>query len=87
MKPFKVICKASGDNWQREHNHEKAEGPTKEEICLVIDIKESNGYYRLKGYPEDWYDHRWFVRVDEVTVEYKQTEYNKIIEEIPACDN
>ncbi len=51
---------------------EKSFGPSKEEICIVIDVKE-DGYYKLAGYTQyGWYCPEPFVRLDEFTESQKE---------------
>ena len=51
---------------------EKTYGPSKEEICLVIDVNEW-GYYKLAGYTQyGWYCPEPFVRLDEFTESQKE---------------
>lgn len=93
MKSFKVICKADGNSWVRDHglkttvkksffglfkktsvgrHEEKAFGPSKDEICIVIDVRE-DGYYKLAGYTQyGCYTPEPFIRLDEFTESQKE---------------
>ena len=86
MEKFKVICKATGNDWLRNNgmktiikkrflglikkiyigeDTEKTYGPTKDEICIVLDVRE-DGYYKLAGYVHNgWYTPDPFIRLDE----------------------
>lgn len=47
-------------------------GPSKDEICIVIDVKDT-GYYKLAGYTEyGWYTPEPFIRLDEFTEGQKE---------------
>jgi len=51
---------------------EKAFGPSKEEICIVIDVRH-NGHYKLAGYTAyGWYTPELFIRLDEFTESQKE---------------
>mgnify|MGYP000932968016 FL=1 len=52
----------------------KANGPSKDEICIVYETYNSNerSYYRLKGYGEAGYITTAFVRLDEFTETQKE---------------
>lgn len=51
---------------------EKAYGPSKGEICIVLDVRE-DGYYKLAGYTQyGWYTHEPFIRLDEFTETQKE---------------
>lgn len=46
---------------------EKAFGPSKEEICIVLEVRE-DGYYKLSGYTQHgWYTPEPFIKLDEFT--------------------
>lgn len=54
------------------HDKEKACGPSKEEICIVIDVRD-DGYYKLAGYTQHgWYTPEPFIRLDEFTESQKE---------------
>lgn len=51
---------------------EPVHGPDKEEICIVLDVRE-DGYYKLAGYTQyGWYTPEPFIRLDEFTETQKE---------------
>src|SRR5690348_5703664 len=55
-----------------ERDKEKVHGPSKEEICIVIDVR-NDGYYKLAGYTQyGWYTPEPFIRLDEFTETQKE---------------
>ena len=52
---------------------EKVHGPSKDEICIVVNVRTDDGYYKLAGYTQfGWYTPLPFIRLDEFTETQKE---------------
>jgi len=55
-----------------DKDEEKAYGPSKDEICIVLDVK-SDGFYKIAGYTQHgWYTPEPFIRLDEFEESQKE---------------
>lgn len=68
IKKFFGLIKKTSIGRDKRNIH----GPSKDEICIVIDVRD-DGYYQLAGYVHfGWYTPEPFIRLDEFTETAKE---------------